>query len=174
MNNKTGLIVVDLLNDFMDENGSLFCGEECKNIIPKIKSRINEFREKNLPIIYLQDSHKEDDLEFEKFPRHCVKNTWGSEIIEELKPGQDDIIIKKTRFSGFYDTSLADVLDKFSLETLYVTGVCTSICVMDTIGGLSNRDYEVIVPKEEVADFDENMHEFSLKRIENLYGAKIV
>ena len=174
MNKKTGLIIVDLLNDFLRQDGTLYCGEEAEKIILKIQKRLSEFRQKNLPVIFLKDSHDKNDPEFEKFPVHCVKGTFGSEIIKEATPLKNEIIIEKTRFSGFFKTDLDKILKKLNLETLYVTGVCTSICVMDTVGGLSNRDYEIIVPENEVADFDREMHEFSLKRMKNLYGAKLV
>jgi len=52
-------------------------------------------------------------------------------------------------------------------------GVCTSICVMDTVGGLANRDYNITVPVKGVADFDPEMHQFSLKRMEKIYGADV-
>jgi len=45
---------------------------------------------------------------------------------------------------------------------------------MDTVGGLVNRDYKVVVPRDCVADFDQEMHEFALKRMKNIYGAEIV
>jgi nicotinamidase/pyrazinamidase len=53
-------------------------------------------------------------------------------------------------------------------------GVCTNICVMDTVGGLANRDYNITVPRAGVADFDTEFHEFALKRMGKIYGARIV
>jgi nicotinamidase-related amidase len=54
-----------------------------------------------------------------------------------------------------------------------VVGVCTSICVMDTVGGLANRDYRTVVPRGGVADFDVQAHEQALSRMDRLYGATI-
>ena len=54
-----------------------------------------------------------------------------------------------------------------------VVGVCTSICVMDTVGGLANRDYPTTVPAAGVAAFDAEAHRFALNRLERLYGAAI-
>jgi nicotinamidase-related amidase len=108
------------------------------------------------------------------FPKHCVKGTRGAEIIDELSVKENDIIISKTRYSGFYDTNLDKVLKDKKIEEVEVVGVCTSICVMDTVGDLRNRDYPVIVRKDGVADFDEEAHLFSLKRMEKIYGAKVL
>ena len=83
------------------------------------------------------------------------------------------MVIAKTRYSGFYGTNLGQVLVQLRPAQVTVVGVCTSICVMDTVGGLVNRDYSAVVPANAVADFDMEAHMFSLKRMEKLYGAHI-
>ena len=170
---KKALIIVDMLNDFIEEKGSLFCGNEARAIIPFIKERLETFRIRGDLVIYLKDSHDEYDKEFEKFPSHCVAGTWGNEIIPELSPKPGEKVIPKKRFSGFFGTDLEDILDTSGVEEVEVVGVCTSICVMDTVGGLANRDYKVTVPVKEVADFDAQFHEFSLKRMKQIYGASV-
>ena len=171
---KRALIVVDMLNDFVDEKGALYCGPSAKDIIPFIKNRIDTYRKSGDLIVYLQDSHDEDDKEFEKFPKHSVTGTWGNQIIPDLTPGPDDVIVPKQRYSGFFNTPLSNLLEKHDIETVEVMGVCTNICVMDTVGGLANRDYQVTVPEAGVADFDPDFHAFALKRMDQIYGAKIV
>ncbi len=170
---KKALIVVDMLNDFVDEKGALYCGETVKPIVPFIRQRVNAWKDNGDLVVYLRDAHDEDDLEFEKFPRHCVAGTWGSEIIEKLSPGPKAAVVSKKRYSGFYGTKLADILTAAGVEEVEVVGVCTSICVMDTVGGLANRDYAVTVPVRGVADFDSEFHEFALKRMRQLYGANV-
>lgn len=170
---ENALIVVDMLNDFVDEKGALYCGQSAGDIIPFIKSRIDAFRKSGDLVIYLQDSHAEDDKEFEKFPKHSLVGTWGHQIISELAPRQDDIVIQKRRYSGFFETELSDLLKRHNIQNIEVVGVCTNICVMDTVGGLANRDYSIAVPRAGVADFDPEFHEFALKRMEKIYGANV-
>ncbi len=170
---KSALIVVDMLNDFVDEKGVLYCGQPARDIIPFISSRVEACRKGECLVIYLQDSHAEDDKEFKKFPKHSVTGTWGHEIIPELAPQEDDIVIQKRRYSGFFETKLSDLLDKHNIQDVEVVGVCTNICVMDTVGDLANRDLNVTVPRASVADFDPEFHEFALKRMDKIYGAKI-
>lgn len=167
---KKTLIVVDMLNDFAHPEGILFF-PDAEKIIERIKNIINDYRHHGDTIIFICDNHDPDDKEFERFPVHAVKDTWGAEIIEDLKPLEDEIVITKKRYSGFYGTHLGAHLN--NSKTVEVCGVCTSICVMDTVGGLANRDYDVWVDHKAVADFDPKMHEFSLTRMENIYGAKI-
>jgi len=168
------LLVVDMLHDFVNENGALYCGPEAKKIVPFIKSKIDEYHRKGNKVIFICDSHKKNDSEFKMFPPHCVKGTKGAEIIDELPKIRDDVIIKKRRYSGFYGTNLDKILEDISPEKVVVVGVCTSICVMDTVGGLSNREIPVTVYKKGVADFDKEMHEFSLKRMKKIYNAEVV
>jgi nicotinamidase-related amidase len=171
---QRALIVVDMLNDFVDEKGVLYCGNAAKDIVPFIQGRIKGYRHSGDLVIYLQDSHEENDKEFDKFPKHAVTGTWGHEVIPELAPAGEDIVIEKRRYSGFFQTGLADVLKTHAVQEVEVVGVCTNICVMDTVGGLADRDYAVTVPRAGVADFDAQSHEFALKRMGKIYGAKIL
>jgi nicotinamidase-related amidase len=170
---QKALIIVDMLNDFIDEKGALYCGAGAGAIIPFIQERLSTFRRAGDLVVFLQDSHDERDLEFTKFPKHCIADTWGSEIIHELTPVPGEKIVPKKRYSGFYGTNLEKILQDEKIEEIEVVGVCTSICVMDTVGGLANRDYNVSVPVKGVADFDQQMHEFSLRRMKQLYGARV-
>jgi nicotinamidase/pyrazinamidase len=167
------LFVVDMLKDFLNKDGALYCGDSSRKIIPFVKEKIEKFHENRDLVVFICDSHDEDDLEFEMFPKHCVTNTEGAEIIDELPVGEDDIIIKKKRYSAFYGTDLDRVLRDHKISEVHVLGVCTSICVMDTVGDLRNRDIAVIVWEKGVADFDKQAHDFSLRRMEKIYGAKI-
>jgi len=170
---KKVLIVVDMLNDFCTEGGALYFpqSEKVKEFIAK---KLQEYQDAREPVIYLCDAHEVDDLEFKKFPPHAIRNTKGAMIIDSLMPrGRANIIIEKRRYSGFYDTTLEFYLQRLDPSLVEVVGVCTSICVMDTVGGLANRDYNVVVYKDGVADFDDAAHEVALKRMEGLYGAKI-
>ncbi len=171
---RNALIIVDMLNDFIDPDGVLYCGEQAQNIIPYIKKRLDAYRDLGDPVIFLQDAHAPDDKEFEKFPPHCVAGTWGSDIISILTPQGQELVIPKTRYSGFYGTPLNRILSELQPDFVEVVGVCTSICVMDTVGGLVNRDLKVKVPRLGVADFDEEAHDQALRRMEKIYGAQIV
>jgi nicotinamidase/pyrazinamidase len=170
---KTALIVVDMLNDFIDPRGALYCGQDSRDIIPFVQERLAAYRKADGLVVYLQDAHDENDLEFEKFPKHCVAGTWGSRVIDELAPRSGEQVLPKTRYSGFYGTDLEQILAAYGPEEVEVVGVCTSICVMDTVGGLANRDYRTVVPRTGVADFDADAHRQALQRMERLYGAAV-
>jgi nicotinamidase/pyrazinamidase len=167
------LIIVDMLNDFIDPEGALYCGETALQIVPFVQERLDRQRQAGQPVVFLQDAHDPDDAEFARFPPHCIAGTWGSEVISLLKPLEGEKVIPKKRYSGFYRTDLDGHLRALGAKAAEVVGVCTSICVMDTVGGLANRDFTIEVPKAGVADFDAEMHRFALKRMAQLYGARI-
>ncbi len=80
------LIVIDLLRDLSIRMGGLdHRGAAGEEIIDFVKDKIDEFRDKDYPIIYICDNHEKDDKEFDMFPPHCIANTQGSEIIEQLE-----------------------------------------------------------------------------------------
>jgi len=178
---KNLLIVVDMLNDFCHKDGVLatspITGElYAEPIITPVQNLVESYRAAGLPIIWLTDGHSKNDKEFDRFPPHAIFDTWGAKIIDELKPTKpgDEMIILKRRYSGFFNTDLGFQLTRLAPEKVEVVGVCTSICVMDTVGGLANRDYKIVIHKNCVADFDPAAHEAALARMEGLYGAKIV
>ena len=169
------LIVVDMLNDFVRKDGALFF-QAGADIIPAVKKRIEAYIAAEDVIIFLCDAHAEDDKEFARFDKHAVKKTWGAGVVADLVAvlsGYDTIFMPKTRYSGFYNTGLGVELIQREADVVEVVGVCTSICVMDTVGGLANRDYKVTIPYDCVADFDPEAHTAAIGRMATLYGAEI-
>lgn len=168
------LLIIDMLNDFIKPEGVLYCGKKAEEIITEIIKLKKEFKEKGYPVIYLCDSHDPNDEEFFAFPPHCLKGTKGAEIIDELSPDSTDLVIYKTRFSGFYKTNLFAILQSLKVKELYLTGVCTSICVMDTAADAFYRGFKIKIPVKAVADFDEKFHQFALERMEKIYKAELI
>jgi Amidases related to nicotinamidase len=142
---ESALIVVDMQNDFAHERGSLFVPESRRTIEP-IRLLIEKFRGKNSTVIYTQDWHSEDDPEFKIWGRHAVANTWGAEIVDELKPKDADILVKKLRYDAFYGTSLDHILRIKGIENLVIVGTVANICVLHTAGSAALRWYNVIIP----------------------------
>ncbi len=168
------LLVIDMLNDFLSPAGALYCGDEARKIIPIIRSLIDEFSARGEAVIFLSDAHAPDDKEFELFPPHAIKGSWGSRVIGELAPGPNSFMVYKTRFSALFGNELSEMLEDMKPDEVWVTGVLTSICVMDTTGGLRNRDYAAVIPTDAVADIDPVWHGFALERMQKVYGARLI
>ena len=168
------LIVVDMLNDFIHEDGALSLKEAGYEIVPVIKEKLDEYRENEDVVIHLYDCHDKDDKEFERFPLHAVVGTWGSDFIDILEPIEGEMVIPKRRYSGFFNTDLGVVLEDLKPDEVEVVGCCTSICVAGTVEELVNRDYKVVVDRNAVADFNPEAHKFFLdSQFPNIFGVEI-
>ena len=168
------LIVVDMQKGFMAPSGTLYCGDDARQIIPRLKARVEQEKAAGATIFFTQDSHAPDDREFEMFPPHCVEGSEDEEIIDELAAlAQEARIVRKRRYSAFFGTDLADQLAALQPDAVVVMGDCTDICVLHTVAGLRNRDYIVEVPADCVASFDPAQHEWALLHMEKILGAKI-
>ncbi len=164
---------MDMLNDFVLPDGKLSCGQAAQDIVEPIRQRLEAARDAGHTVIYVCDNHKPDDPEFRMFPVHCVAGTQGAEVVAELAPEPGDIVIKKRRYSAFFGTDLDLHLRENGIEELTLVGVCTNICVMYTAADARNRNYDVIVPRDSVASFSDEAHEFALKELKNTLGAQI-
>lgn len=169
---KKLLLVIDMLKDFCTDGGSLSTDIEgniyAKNIIPFVTDMVKEFDD----IVFICDSHKADDLEFARFPIHCVEGTEGAQLIDELKEFQNKgRKIFKQRYSSFYNTDLEDIIKDY--DEFHIVGVCTNICVLYTVEELCNRDLKVILYEKGVASFDPEAHDFALRQIKDVLGATI-
>jgi len=143
---KSALLVIDMLNDFVLSGAPLEI-PRAKQIIPIIKSHISTARYLSWLIVYVCDRHEENDKEFEKWPKHAVKETSGSAIVEALDPEirVGDLIVPKTRYSGFFKTLLETHLEVRKIEKLHLVGVATDICILATAMDALMRNFEVVV-----------------------------
>jgi nicotinamidase-related amidase len=171
-------IVVDVLNGFCKQ-GNL-ASPRCDAAIPRIRAAIEERLRAGDQLIFLADTHDPHDREFEVFPVHCVRGTVESEVVTELQPFlQAGTLIRKRRYSGFFETDLEARLRAAKPEQVTVVGVCTDICVLHTVADLRNRDYRVVVPAAAVETFDgpghagDEVQRFALAHIQGVLGARV-
>ncbi|MGE5795890.1 MAG: cysteine hydrolase family protein [Ignavibacteria bacterium] len=171
---KTALIIVDMQNDFVKEGGALLV-QSAAETIPKIKKLINDARKSGVRAAYTQDTHFEGDKEWNIWPEHCRKGTWGWEIIDELKPLPDDLVFTKNRYDGFYGTSLDHYLSSvWKIENLVIAGTVSSICVAHTAASGGLRWYNIIVPADCISALTEFDQALTLRQVSWLYTGSIV
>lgn len=126
---KKTLIVVDMQNDFID--GSLGT-KEAQAIVAKVKDKIAECRSRGDEIIFTRDTHSEDYLntpEGRKLPvEHCIKDTFGWQISDELEISNAICIDKKS--FGFMGWKLVKEQHGLEFNEIELVGLCTDICVV--------------------------------------------
>ncbi|MGE5634039.1 MAG: cysteine hydrolase family protein [Deltaproteobacteria bacterium] len=151
MNNRYAILVIDMLNDFI--NGKLRL-EGVEKIVPNIQKLLDFARHHNIPIIYCNDSHLPEDKELKIWGKHAMKGTRGAQVIKELKPMPKDHVITKNTYSAFFNTKLKDLLQSFyqgqGANSLIVTGIHTDICVKHTIYDAFVNGYDITVAEDGV------------------------
>jgi len=169
---KKVLIVADMINDFV--TGKLG-NDRARQIVPNIAALVKKARKQGIPVIYLGDAHTPDDRELAIWGEHAMKGSIGSEIIPELKPEKNDIIIEKKWYSAFVDTQLPDILKRLGVDTIIFTGISTDICIQNNVAPAYFSGYKTIVPPDCTASVvDEASYEFSLKYMKNIFGTEII
>lgn len=120
------LIVVDMQNDFT--TGSLG-SPHAAAIIPNVVDKVKSFDGR---IIFTRDTHGDDYMttqEGKKLPvMHCIKDTDGWQICDELKPYVRQVVDKVT----FGSVDIPHILSKSgeAIEEIELCGLCTDICVI--------------------------------------------
>lgn len=176
----TTLIIVDAQNDFCSPGG---CFSQLKSsdmemtrsALERLADLLAAARRAKLMIVYTQavnlpslifKSSPDIARKFEYLnpdrPLICVEGEWGYQIVDELKPLPDEIIIKKHRHSSFAGTELDMLLRSNGIKTVIVTGFSTERCVLATITGAIANDYYVVVPRDCIASPYVEMHNAAL------------
>lgn len=184
---KTALVIVDMQNDFV-RKGAPMEVSDAKNTIEANKMLIAAFRKKNLPIIYTKFlATPEPSLIYQwspklaapvnackkGFKRHYAdvnKELECSDVIDELRPGNEDIIIEKYGYGAFHNTRLDSVLKSLDITSLVVTGTVTQICVEETAREAFHYGYKTTVVSDAVSSFAPDLHNAMLKNFAMKFG----
>jgi len=171
---RTAVIVVDMQNDFVKPGGTLLVPDAAATI-GNIQQLLTRARAKQMHVAYTQDTHMDGDLEWKIWPEHCRAHTRGWEIIDELKPQAEDLVCQKSRYDGFYGTSLDHYLTRvWQVEHLVIVGTVASICVLHTAAAAGLRWFHVVAAADGMSaltDFDQAL---TLRQISWLYTGSVV
>jgi len=169
---ESALVVIDVQNDFANPSGKLYA-KGAEKIIQPIKKLLAKARSAGATIIFTQDWHIEGDPEFEIWGEHTLANTWGAEIVDELRPEKTDIIIRKPSYDAFYSTSLDHVLRARKIKKLILTGLLGNVCVLCTAVGAAVRGYQLVIPVDAVFTILEFDHIASLRFMNSILKADL-
>lgn len=181
---KKALLVIDYTVDFVAENGALTCGIPGQKLENSILKHIMQFAEQEELIIFACDLHEENDLyhpETKLFAPHNIRNTKGRELYQNVQKwykennGLSNVIwMDKTRYSSFAGTNLEQILRERNINDIYLTGVCTDICVLHTAVDAYNKGFNTFIFKDSVASFNEAGHVWAMEHFKNTLGATIL
>ena len=166
---RSAVLVIDMLNDFLEPDGAMPLLEG-RRLYEPIRRLLQAARHRGAKVIWICDEHLPTDREFEKRSVHCLKGSWGAEIVAELEPKTSEVRIPKTRYSGFFETDLDLRLRHDGIDHLILTGVVTNICVRSTAHDAFFRDYRVTIPVECVAATSDREQQSTLYDLDTHYG----
>lgn len=170
-NNKTAILVVDMLNDFV--TGALQCDRGLA-IVPKTAQLLQEARNNGVAVVFCNDAHLKDiDQELKLWGEHAIAGTLGAAIIPELEQCDKDYVVPKRRYSGFFHTDLDLLLKELGIDTVVMTGLHTHMCVRHTSADAYCLGYNVVVASDATDSFTEEDYVSGLSYLKDVYGAQV-
>ena len=183
---KPALIVVDMQNAFLKEDGSLhragFNISLLQSVVQNVARVITVARRLDIPIVYSRHTFRKDFADAGsiikiwpslKETSALIEGSWDAQIVDEVRPLERDFAITKHRFSAFYNTDLEIILRCLGIQTVILVGITTNVCVESTVRDAQSRDFEVVVVSDCTAAVNKNFHEASLENIEFAFGKVI-
>lgn len=147
------LLIVDVQSDFLP-GGSLAVprGDE---VVAVLNGCLQAFRQAGLPVVATRDWHPPDHCSFRPqggpWPPHCVAGSAGAGFAPGLQlPAQAIVISKATQqqsdaYSGFEGTALDQRLRQAGVGRLFVGGLATDYCVLNTVCDALRLGYQTVL-----------------------------
>ncbi len=152
------LIIVDVQNDFLP--GGSLAVPDGDAIIPVLNRYIRLFTERDLPVFATRDWHPSNHRSFKAqggiWPPHCLAGTRGAAFASELQLPADVYVISKAdkpeqdAYSGFQGTDLSEKLRKLKVRRLWIGGLATDYCVLNTVLDARRQGFEVFVLRDAI------------------------
>jgi len=154
-------------------------------VIPNNQRLVRLFRQNGLLIVYLTVSRQRADGSDWPYPlrrryqhfhvqakadMRAAGGSFGSQVIEALKPAPGDLVIAKTSTGPFNSTGLDQTLRNLGITGLVICGVSTNSCVESTLRDAADRGYVCLLVEDACATLDPAYHEATLLNCEMIFG----
>ena len=183
---RAALVIIDMQRDFLEPGGF---GAALGNDVSRLKvavapclSVLSAFRRMGVLVIHTREGHRPDltDAPPHKVERGdpamrigapgpmgriLVRGEPGHDIVPELYPAAGEPVIDKPGKGAFYQTDLDLMLRNRGIDTLFVCGVTTEVCVNTTVREANDRGYRCIVLADCCASYFPEFHEFGLQMV---------
>jgi ureidoacrylate peracid hydrolase len=172
---RPALALIDLQNGFMSPGGSFdklgYDITKYQAIISTIQRLHQRVKALKIPVFFSQAIRERSGIDMlyrqhkilpekrreriKKVPL-CIRNSWDSDIIDALRPGDDDLIVEKRRDSIFQDTEFELWLRALRVDTIIFAGIDTSICVESSLRDAFNRGWDIILLSDATASINDD------------------
>ena len=183
---QIALIVIDMQRDFLEPGGFGAClGNDIQRaqaIVPTVKRLLDGCRASQIPIFHTKEGHQPDlsDCPPAKrtrgkgeltigdvgpMGRILVLGEPGNDIVPELAPLPDEVVISKPGKGAFYNTNLEALLKKQNITHLMFAGVTTEVCVQTTMREANDRGYECLLVEDATESYFPEFKQATLEMV---------
>lgn len=176
-NENVALLVIDMQKE------SKYGIERMQEAVDAAQPLIKKCRSLSIPVIYTRHVSRADKrglvlqeaLDEEGRPVYYRSDTDTLDVIDEIRPEGDDVVIDKYRWSGFHESALDLILRTDGIDTLIVTGFVTDGCVLTTVFDAFARNYNTVLVKDACAATNSGAHKAAVLNMANwVYGIEII
>jgi nicotinamidase-related amidase len=178
---RTAVLVVDMQNDLCADGGVFrtlgYDLTAVRRVLQPIQRLLTAARHARVPVVYIMmttfpsyeswaPAYIRFNLQQLRLPQglfYTQPGSWGWQVVDELAPHSEDLVVSKWRSSGFIGTNLDMVLRGRGVETVLVCGTATYACVESTVRDAMHLDYYPVVAPECVGGYDQELHEAALR-----------
>ena len=170
---NSALLVIDIQQVDFKELRADNIDEPRWECIRNAKRVLDVFRARQLPVIQVKEVHRPDMVDFGRELDgsegiHCMENSPYTDYAELTYPIEGEYLISKRRYSAFFGTDLEILLKGLGVDTLYLIGGFTDVCIHYTAVDAHQHDYHIRVITDAVAGSGQEAHEYALKAIQYL------
>jgi len=144
---KFAVLLIDVINDF-DFPGVdqlLKYARPMARVLLRLKQRAHKA---GVPMIYVNDNFGRWKSDFRRTVDYCAEHGRGRDIVQLLRPEENDYFVLKPKHSGFFSTTLETLLRYLETQTLILTGIAGNFCVLFTANDAYMRDFDLFVPSD--------------------------
>ena len=181
---REALLIIDMINDFVDSQGKLTVGKPAQDIVAYIIEEANKTIRSGGIVVFAQDNHPEG--KDPPFPDHADPKTSGATLWGPLDEwylanctfaigyeSSSILVVKKTKFSAFHKTELNQLLLERDIKTVKLCGVCTDICNLATAFDAHSSGYKIVALKRGMATFS-NHGEVAIQLMKQNFAAEVI
>ncbi len=169
----SALLVIDIQQEDFKEMNDNNLHEARWDCIRNARRVLDVFRKKKLPVIQVKEVHRADMVDFGRELDgsegiHCMEDSPYTDYAKLTYPIKGEYLISKRRYSAFFGTDLEILLKGLQVDTLYLIGGLTDVCIHYTAVDAHQHDYHIKVVTDAVAGSSEEAHGYALKAIRYL------
>ncbi len=175
---ETAVVIVDMQNGFCHPDGSLYApGSEAA--IEDCVTLVEQARDAGAAVVYTRDVHPPEQFEdahyydeFEQWGEHVLEGSWDAELVSELSPREEELVVMKHTYDAFHQTNLDGWLSAHNIKNLVFGGTLANVCVLHTAGSAGLRDYRPLLVEDAIGALEEDHREYALDHAEWLFGER--